>query len=86
MSFSKASKKDEVKIAVKSKSDFNYDKDQTLYRFYKGYDEFKEMSLDSKYNRKKEFNRLFINFKGLKPKMLETQPKKQRIMKNVDEI
>ena len=86
MSFSKASKKDEVKIAVKSKSDFNYDKDQTLYRFYKGYDEFKEMSLDSKYNRKKEFNRLFINFKGLKPKILETQPKKQRIMKNVDEI
>ena len=36
--------------------------------FFKFYDEFKEMSLDSKYNRMKEFNKLFLNFKSVKTK------------------
>ena len=45
-----------------------------------------EMSLDSEYNRMKEFNRLFINFKSDKTKKSETQFKKERIMKNVDEL
>ena len=44
------------------------------------------MSLDSKYNRKKEFNKLLIKFKALKPKNPKTQLKKERIMKNVDEL
>ena len=47
MSLSKAFKKDEVKSVAKSKSDFNYDSNHTFYRFYKGYGEFEEMSLDS---------------------------------------
>ena len=50
------------------------------------YDEFEEMSLDSKYNRKKEFNKLLIKFKALKPKNPKTQLKKERIMKNVDKL
>ena len=50
------------------------------------YDEFEEMSLDSKYNRKKEFNKLLIKFKALKPKNPKTQLKKERIMKNIDEL
>ena len=72
MSLSKAFKKDEVKSVAKSKSDFSYDSKYTFCRFYKGYDEFKEMSLDSKYNRMKHFNKLLINFKSLKTKKTET--------------
>ena len=51
MLLSKAFKKDEAKNVAKNKSDFNYDSNHTFYRFYKGYDEFEEMSLDSKYHR-----------------------------------
>ena len=46
----------------------NYDGKYAFYRFYKGYDEFEEMSLDSKYNRMKEFDKLLISFKSLKTK------------------
>ena len=68
MSLSKAFKKDEVKSVPKSKSDLNYDSKHAFYRFYKGYDEFVEMSLDSKYSRMKEFNKLLISFKSVKTK------------------
>ena len=85
MSLSKAFKKDEVKSVAKRKSDFNYDNKYAFYRFYKGYDEFKEMSLDSKCNRIKDFNKLLISFKNLKTKKTETQLQKERFMKNVDE-
>ena len=67
-------------------SDFNYDSNHAFYRFYKGYDEFEKISLDSKYNRIKGFNKLLISFKNLKTKKTETQLKKERIMKNVDKI
>ena len=44
------------------------------------------MLLDSKYTRIKEFNKLLIKFKSPKHKKPETQLKKERIMKNVDEL
>ena len=44
------------------------------------------MSLDSKYNRIKEFNKLLIKFKTLKSEKPETHFKKERILKNVDEL
>ena len=71
LSLSKAFKQNEVKSVTKNKSDFNYDISHDFFRFYKGYDEFKEMSLDSKYNKIKEFNKLLINFKNLKTKKIE---------------
>ena len=55
-------------------------------KFYKGYDEFKEMSLDSKYNKMKEFNKHLINFKNVKTKKQETKLGMERIMKNVDNL
>ena len=67
-SLNKAFKKNEIKSVTKNKSDFNYDSNHAFFKFYKGYDEFKEMSLDSKYNRMKEFNKLFLNFKSVKTK------------------
>ena len=44
------------------------------------------MSLDSTYNKMKKVTNLPINFKNLKPKNQKTQLKKERIMKNVDEL
>ena len=49
MPFSKAFEKDKAKNGAKTESDFNYDKKHRFYIFYKGHDEFEEMSLDSKY-------------------------------------
>ena len=88
MSFSKSFKKDNVKNIAKSesKSDFNYDANYKFYDFYKGYDEFEEISLDSKYNKMNKFTNLLTKFKNLKPKKAETQLKKEWIMKNVDEL
>ena len=86
MSLSKSFKKDNVKNIANRESDFNYDGKYKFYRFYKQYDEFEEMSLDSKHNKMKEFKRLLNNFKSLKPLKQETQLKKERIMKNVDEL
>ena len=77
MSLSKSFKKDNVKNIAKSESNFNYDTNYNVYRFYKVYDEFQEMSLDSKYNRIKEFNKLLIKFKAFKPKNPKTQLKKE---------
>ena len=44
------------------------------------------MSLDSKYNKMKKFTNLLTIFKNLKPKNPKTRLKKERIMKNVDEL
>ena len=88
MSLIKPFKKDNVKNIVKSEgeSDFNYDGNHTFYEFYKRLDEFEEMSLDSKYNKITKFTNLLTKFKNFKPKKPETQLKKERIMKNVDEL
>ena len=68
MSLGKSFKKDNVKNIVNRESDFNYDSNYKFYKFYKQHDEFEEMSLDSKYNRIKEFNKLLIKCKAFKPK------------------
>ena len=86
LSLSKLFALDNVKNIAKSESDFNYDSNYNLYKFYKGFDEFKETSPYSKYNRIKTFNKLLTNFTVLKPKNPKTQLKKERIMKNVDEL
>ena len=76
MSVSKASKKDNVKNIAKRESDFKYDNKYGFYRFSKGCDEFEEMSLDSKYNRMKKFNKLLASFKAFKPKTQKINSKK----------
>ena len=68
MSRSKAFKKDEAKGVARSEGDCNYDSKQAFFKFYKGYDEFEEMSLDSKYNRMEKLKELFISFKSVKIK------------------
>ena len=66
MSLTTVLKKDKVKTVTKSESDFNYDSNHTFYRFYKGYDEFEKILLDSKYNRMKESNKFLISFKAVR--------------------
>ena len=44
------------------------------------------MSLGSKYKKLNDFNKRLIKFKKFTPKKTETQKKKERIMKNVDEL
>ena len=78
MSFSKAFEKDKAKSGTISESDFNYNSIHKFYEFYKKYGEFEEMPLGSKY---KKIN----NFKK-NPEKTETQKKKERIIKNVDEL
>ena len=88
MPLSKSFKKDSVKNIAKSesKSDFNYDGNYKFYEFYKGYDEFEEMLLDSKYKKMKNLQTFLLNLKLLSRKKTETQLKKERIKKNVDEL
>ena len=80
-SLSKAFYKNEVKSVRKSISDFNYDSNHAFFRFCKGYDEFKELSLDSKYNKMKNFNKLLINFRNLKTKKQKHNLKKRNYAK-----
>ena len=86
MSLSKSFKKDNVKNIANRESDFNYDSKHSFYRFYKEHNEFEEMSLDCKYNKMKKFTNLLTIFKNLKRKNPKTRLKKERIMKNVDEL
>ena len=44
------------------------------------------MSAVSRYKRMRDFNKRLISFKVVKPRKSETQLKKKRIMKNVDEL
>ena len=77
MSLSNSFKKDNVKNIVNRESDFNYDSNYKFDKFYKQHDEFEEMSLDFKYNRIKEFNKLLIKFKALKPKKTKNTTQKR---------
>ena len=85
MSLSK-SFKDNVKNIANKESDFNYDSKHSFCRFYKEYNKFEEMSLGSKYNKMKKFTNFLTIFKNLKAKNPKTQLKKERIMRNVDEL
>ena len=72
-------KKIMLKILRSCKRDFDYGSNHEFYKFYKGYDEFEEMSLDSKHNRIKEFNNLLLNLKLLSRKKQKRNLKKSEL-------
>ena len=78
MSLSKSFKKDNVKNIANRESDFNYDGKHSFYRFLKDFNEFEEMSLDSKYNRMN-----LTIFKKSKPKKT---PKAQKFNSKRSEL
>ena len=86
MTLSKSFKKCNVKNIANKESDFNYSGKHKFYIFYKQYDEFEEMSLDFNHKKMKELKRLLNNIKILIPMKQQTQLKKERIMKNVDNL
>ena len=53
--------------------------------FYRFYNDFKEIPLDSKHNMMNEFNKLLTSFKNIETRKPETQLKKEQIIKNVNE-
>ena len=77
MSLSKIFKKDKAKSGNKMTVILIMTAAIDFTNFFKGYDEFKEMSLDSKCNRMKEFDKLLINVKALRPNKPKTQLKKK---------
>ena len=79
MSLSKSFKKDNAKNIASREGDFNYDGKHSFYRFDKKFNEFEEMSLDSKYNNMKKYTNVLTIFKNLKLKNPKTQLKKERI-------
>ena len=79
MSLSKSFKKDNAKNIASREGDFNYDGKHSFYRFDKEFNEFEEISLDSKYNNMKKYTNVLTIFKNLKPKNPKTQLKKERI-------
>ena len=86
MSLNEAFKRDEAKCITKTKIDFYYDSRHTFFEFYKRIEEFKDMSLSSKYIVMKNFSKRLIKFKNIKPTKSETQLKRKQIMENVAEI
>ena len=79
MSISKSFKKNNAKNIASREGDFNYDGKHSFYRFDKEFNEFEEISLDSKYNNMKKYTNVLTIFKNLKPKNPKTQLKKERI-------
>ena len=78
-----ALKKDGAENVAKSESDFNYDSNHKFFSFYRGLNDFKNMSLDPKHNKMKNFKTLLDKFKEVKTKQPDTKAKKERILKNV---
>ena len=76
---SKSFKKDNVKNIAKRESGFNYDSKHSYYGFCKEYNEFEEMSLNSKYNEMKKCTNLLTTFKNLKPKIQKVNSKKTEL-------
>ena len=79
MSLSKSFKKDNVKNIANRESAFNYDSKHSFYRFYKQYNKFEDMSLDSKYNKMKKFTNVLTIFKNLNPKTQKPNSKKSEL-------
>ena len=68
---------------VKNESDYNYDNNFAFYKFYRDFQNFKDRSLESKYNDISNFYKTLNKFKNHKTNTGETQQHKNRVMNNV---
>ena len=68
---------------MKNKSDYNYDNNKfAFYKFYRDFQNFKDRSLESKYNDISKFYRALNEFKNHKTNTDETQQRKNRVINN----
>ena len=68
---------------IKNESDYNYDNNFAFYKFYRDFQNFKDRSLESKYNDISKFYRALNEFKNHKTNTDETQQRKNRVINNV---
>ena len=61
---------------IKNESDYNYDNNFAFYKFYRDFQNFKDRSLESKYNDISKFNEALNEFKNHKTNTDETQQRK----------
>ena len=68
---------------TKNESDYNYDNNKfAFYKFYRDFQNFKDRSLESKYNDISKFYRALNEFKNHKTNTDETQQRKNRVINN----
>ena len=69
---------------IKNESDYNYDNNKfAFYKFSRDFQNFKDRSLESKYNDTRKFYRALNEFKNHKTNIDETQQRKNRVINNV---
>ena len=71
---------------IKNESDYNYDNNFAFYKFYRDFQNFKDRSLESKYNDISKFYRALNEFKNHKANTDETQQCKNRVINNAVEL
>ena len=67
---------------IKNESDYNYDNNFAFYKFYRDFQNFKDRSLESKYNDISKFYEALNEFKNHKTNTDETQQRKNRVINN----
>ena len=67
---------------VKNESDYNYDNNFAFYKFCRDFQNFKDRSLESKYNDISKFYRVLNEFKNHKTNTDETQQRKNNVINN----
>ena len=67
---------------IKNESDYNYDNNFAFYKFYRDFQNFKDRSLESKYNDISKFYRALNEFKNHKTNTEETQQRKNKVINN----
>ena len=68
---------------IKNESDYNYDNNFAFYKFYRDFQNFKDRSLESKYNDISKFYSALNEFKNHETNTDETQQRKNRVINNV---
>ena len=68
---------------IKNESDYNYDNNFAFYKFYRDFQNFKDRSLESKYNDISNFYKTLNEFKNHKTNTDETQQRKNKVINNV---
>ena len=67
---------------IKNESDYNSDNNFAFYKFYRDFQNFKDTSLESKYNDINKFYKTLNEFKNHKTNTDETQQRKNKVINN----
>ena len=67
---------------IKNESDYNYDNNFAFYKFYRDFKNFKDTSVESKYNDISKFYKTLNEFKNHKTNTDETQQHKNKVINN----